>query len=162
VEKIGKKNFTMRKGSAAFALLIVTLAILGCARGPCVAIVAPDGKTRATVAVEVVNTFEQRQHGLMFRKHLDENAGMIFVFADASPRNFWMHNTLIPLDMIFVNSSFRVIGIVANATPETDSLRGVEGASQYVLEVNGGFCAKNGIEAGDRFDFINFYPHASE
>jgi uncharacterized membrane protein (UPF0127 family) len=162
VEKIGKKNFTMRKGSAAFALLIVTLAILGCARGPCVAIVAPDGKTRATVAVEVVNTFEQRQHGLMFRKHLDVNAGMIFVFADASPRNFWMHNTLIPLDMIFVNSSFRVIGIVANATPETDSLRGVEGASQYVLEVNGGFCAKNGIEAGDRFDFINFYPHASE
>jgi uncharacterized membrane protein (UPF0127 family) len=162
VEKIGKKNFTMRKGSAAFALLIVTLAILGCARGPCVAIVAPDGKTRATVAVEVVNTFEQRQHGLMFRKHLDENAGMIFVFADASPRNFWMHNTLIPLDMIFVNSSFRVIGIVANATPETDSLRGGEGASQYVLEVNGGFCAKNGIEAGDRFDFINFYPHASE
>jgi uncharacterized membrane protein (UPF0127 family) len=146
----------------AFAPLLLMLAVLGCARGPCVAIVAPDGKTRATVEVEVVNTFEQRQHGLMFRKHLDQNAGMIFIFADAAPRNFWMHNTEIPLDMIFVNSSFRVIGIVENATPRTDAPRGVEGASQYVLEVSGGFCAKHGVKTGDRFDFLNFYPHASE
>jgi uncharacterized protein len=143
-------------------LAVLVLAILGCARGPCVAIVAPDGDARATVAVEVADTFAQRQHGLMFRNHLDESAGMIFVFPDSAPRNFWMHNTKIPLDMIFVNSSFRVIGIVANAQPETDTLRGVDGASQYVLEVNGGFCAKNGIRAGDRFDFSNFYPHASE
>ena len=98
----------------------------------------------------------------MFRKHLDNDAGMIFVFPDAAPRNFWMHNTEIPLDMIFVDSSFRVIGIAANATPETDTLRGVEGNSEYVLEVNGGFCAKNGIKSGDRFQFLNFYPHASE
>ena len=98
----------------------------------------------------------------MARKHLDEKAGMIFVFADAAPRTFWMHNTEIPLDMIFVNSSFRVVGIVANAPPETDTPRSVEGDSRYVLEVNGGFCAKNGIKVGDRFDFQNFYPHASE
>ena len=81
----------------------------------------------------------------MFRRHLDDNAGMIFVFPDLAPRNFWMHNTEIPLDMIFADSSFRVTGIVANAAPQTDTLRGVEGASQYVLEVNGGFCAKYGI-----------------
>jgi uncharacterized protein len=55
-----------------------------------------------------------------------------------------------------------VTGIVANAAPQTDTLRGVEGASEYVLEVNGGFCAKNGIKPGDRFQFLNFYPHASE
>lgn len=145
-----------------FALLILIPALLGCTRGPCVAIVAPDGKPRASVAVEVADTFEQRQHGLMSRKHLDENAGMIFVFPDAAPRTFWMHNTEIPLDMIFVNSSFRVIGIVTNAAPETDTPRSVEGDARYVLEVNGGFCAKNGIKAGDRFDFLNFYPHASE
>ena len=137
-------------------------ALLGCARGPCVAIVAPDGKPRATVSVEVANTDEQRERGLMFRKHLDENTGMIFIFPDSARRNFWMHNTEIPLDMIFADPSFRVIGIVANATPETDTLRGVEGDSKYVLEVNGGFCAKNGIKPGDRFDFSGFYPHASE
>ena len=138
------------------------LALLGCARGPCVTIVAPDGTTRATVAIEVANTVEQRERGLMFRNHLDDNAGMIFVFPDSAPRDFWMHNTEIPLDMIFADSSFRVTGIVANAAPETDSLRGVQGASQYVLEVNGGYCAKNGIKPGDHFSFTNFYPHASE
>jgi uncharacterized membrane protein (UPF0127 family) len=142
--------------------LILSLALLGCARGPCVAIVAPDGSNRATVRVEIANNEAQREHGLMFRKHLDADAGMIFVFADAAPRDFWMHNTEIPLDMIFVNSSYRVIGIVANAKPETDTPRGVEGAAEYVLEVNGGFCAKNGVRPGDRFDFQNFYPHASE
>jgi uncharacterized membrane protein (UPF0127 family) len=145
-----------------FALLFVLIALLGCARGPCVTIVAPDGTTRATVVIEVANTVEQRERGLMFRNHLDDNAGMIFIFPDSAPRDFWMHNTEIPLDMIFADSSFRVTGIVANAAPETDSLRGVQGASQYVLEVNGGFCAKNGIQPGDHFNFTNFYPHASE
>jgi len=145
-----------------FAFVVVLLALLGCARGPCITIVAPDGTTRATVAIEVANTNEQRERGLMFRKQLDDDAGMIFVFPDAAPRNFWMHNTEIPLDMIFADSSFRVIGIAANATPETDTLRGVAGNSEYVLEVNGGFCAKNGIKSGDRFQFLNFYPHASE
>ncbi len=148
--------------SRYLALVLVLLALLGCARGPCIAIVAPDGTTRATVSIEVANTTEQRERGLMFRKHLDDNAGMIFVFPEAAPRNFWMHNTDIPLDMIFADSSFRVTGIVADAAPQTDTLRGVEGASQYVLEVNGGFCAKNGIKPGDRFQFLNFFPHASE
>jgi uncharacterized membrane protein (UPF0127 family) len=145
-----------------FALLILMPALLGCMRGPCVAIVAPDGKSRASVAVEVADTEQQRERGLMARKHLDENAGMIFIFPDSAPRTFWMHNTEIPLDMIFVDPSFRVIGIVANAAPETDTLRSVEGNSKYVLEVNGGFCAKNGIKPGDRLDFSGFYPHASE
>ena len=153
----------MRVRSRPLALVVVLLALLGCTRsGPCVAIVAPDGTTRATVAIEVANTTEQRERGLMFRKHLDDDAGMIFVFPDAAPRNFWMHNTDIPLDMIFADSSFRVTGIVANAAPQTDTLRGVEGNSEYVLEVNGGFCAKNGVKPGDRFQFLNFYPHASE
>ncbi len=89
----------------------------------------------------------------MYRKHLDDDAGMIFVFKGAAPRNFWMHNTVIPLDMIFADSSGRVIGIVANAEPFSDKLLGVDGDSAYVLEVNGGFCAKNGIKAGDRLDF---------
>jgi len=142
--------------------LLTLLALLGCARGPCVTIVAPDGTQRATVTIEVANTVEQRERGLMSRNHLDDNAGMIFVFPDSAPRDFWMHDTEIPLDMIFVDSSFRVTGIVANAAPETDTLRSVQGSSQYVLEVNGGFCAKNGIQPGDHFSFTNFYPHASE
>lgn len=152
----------LRAGFTSFAIVVTLVVLLGCARGPCVAIVAPDGATRATVSVEVANTIEQREHGLMFRKHLDDNSGMLFVFPDSEPRNFWMHNTDIPLDMIFADTQFHIIGIVANAAPHTDTLRNVEGSSQYVLEVNGGFCAKHGIRPGDRFDFQNLYPHAAD
>ena len=135
------------------ALVVVLFALLGCARGPCVSIVSADGKPRATVAVEVASTGPQREVGLMYRQHLDDNAGMIFVFPDEAPRNFWMHNTPIPLDMIFADAKGVVTGIVANAEPFSDKLLGVEGNSAYVLEVNGGFCAKNGIKPGDKMDF---------
>ena len=154
------RRLSIRTGPLAF--VVVLFALLGCARGPCVSIVGADGKPRATVAVEVASTGPQREVGLMFRKHLDDNAGMIFVFPDAAPRNFWMHNTPIPLDMIFADASGRVIGIVANAEPYSDKLLGVEGNSEYVLEVNGGFCAKNGIMPGDKMDFSGFSPHTSE
>jgi uncharacterized membrane protein (UPF0127 family) len=87
---------------------------------------------------------------------------MLFVFKDAAHRNFWMHNTVISLDMLFADSGGHVIGIVANAEPFSDKEVGAEGAAEYVLEVNGGFCAKNGIKPGDRFDFSGFSPHASE
>jgi uncharacterized membrane protein (UPF0127 family) len=144
------------------ALVAVMLALLGCARGPCVSIVGADGKPRATVAVEVADTGPQRELGLMYRKHLDDDAGMIFVFPNSAPRNFWMHNTPISLDMIFADAAGVVVGIVANAEPFSDKLLGVEGKSQYVLEVNGGFCAKNGVKPGDRLDFSGFSPHGSE
>ena len=145
-----------------FAFVLVLVALLGCARGPCVSIVGADGKPRATVAVEVASTGPQREVGLMFRKHLDDNAGMIFVFPNEAQRNFWMHNTPIPLDMIFADAKGVVTGIVANAEPFSDKLLGVEGNSEYVLEVNGGFCAKNGIKPGDKMDFSGFSPHISQ
>jgi uncharacterized protein len=147
---------------APFAFVVVLFALLGCARGPCVTIVGADGKPRATVAVEVASTGPQREVGLMFRKHLDDNAGMIFVFPDEAPRNFWMHNTPIPLDMLFADAAGRVTGIIANAEPYSDKLLGVAGNAEYVLEVNGGFCAKNGIKPGDKMDFSGFPPHTSE
>jgi uncharacterized protein len=154
------RRLSIRTGP--FAFVVVLFALLGCARGPCVSIVGAEGKPRATVAVEVASTGPQREVGLMFRKHLDDNAGMIFVFPDASPRNFWMHNTPIPLDMIFADSKGVVTGIVANAEPYSDKILGVAGNSEYVLEVNGGFCAKNGIKPGDKMDFSGFSPHTSE
>ena len=154
------KSEMHRRGS--FPFVLVLLALLGCARGPCVSIVSADGKPRAAVTVEVASTTAQREVGLMYRNHLDDNAGMIFVFPDSAPRNFWMHNTEISLDMIFADASGRITGIVANAEPYSDKLLGVDGNSQYVLEVNAGFCAKNGIKPGDRLDFSGFSPHTSQ
>ncbi len=152
----------LRTRLTALSLLLIVVALLGCARGPCVTIIAPDGTTRATVQVEVADTNSLRETGLMYRKHLDADAGMIFIFKSSTDLKFWMHNTEIPLDMIFADPSGKVIGIVANAQPFSDKLLGVVGNSQYVLEVNGGFCARKGIRAGDRLDFSRFSTSVSE
>jgi uncharacterized membrane protein (UPF0127 family) len=64
--------------------------------------------------------------------------------------------------MIFADAEGRVTGIVANAQPYSDKLLGVQGNSEYVLEVNGGFCARNGIKSGDKMDFSGFSLHASQ
>ncbi len=146
--------------SCALILALALAAILGCARGPCVAIVAADGHTRATVRVEVADANSKREVGLMYRKSMDADAGMIFLFKSPTRLNFWMHNTELPLDMIFAGANLRVVGVVTNAEPFSEKLLGVEADSQYVLEVNAGFCARNGIKAGDRLDFSGFANRA--
>ena len=89
----------------------------------------------------------------MFREHLDANAGMLFLFERPDRLSFWMHNTLIPLDMIFISDALRVVGVVENAEPHTDDPRAVDGLSQYVLEVNAGFARTHGIGAGTAVAF---------
>jgi uncharacterized membrane protein (UPF0127 family) len=147
---------------AALGLAVLVLAMASCARDPTVAIIAPNGDGRATVRVEIANTNAAREVGLMYRKHLDPDAGMLFVFAAPAPVSFWMKNTEIPLDMVFADSDARVIGIVENAEPYSEQLLSVSGASQYVLEVNGGFCRRYGVKPGDRLKFLSFSPRASD
>ena len=89
----------------------------------------------------------------MYRQHLDADAGMLFINDAPSPLVFWMKNTLIPLDMIFIGSDRRIVGIVENAEPQTETPRRVEGVSQYVLEIGGGLSAKLGIRAGQQVSF---------
>jgi uncharacterized membrane protein (UPF0127 family) len=108
----------------------------------------PPGREPVIVQVEVVQTPEARQRGLMYRKQLDPDAGMLFLFDHPEQHTFWMHNTLVPLDMIFITSNWSVLGVVENATPLTDSPRFVPGVSQYVLEVNAGFARRNGVVPG--------------
>ena len=92
--------------------------------------------------VEVVDTPLGRQKGLMHRTSLPEATGMLFVFPAEAQRSFWMRNTLIPLDMIFIRSDKTILGIVENAEPRTDTSRGVPGDSQYVLELIGGSASR--------------------
>ncbi|HET8936434.1 MAG TPA: DUF192 domain-containing protein [Polyangiales bacterium] len=117
-------------------------------------VISSPGQDPVSVTVEVVETDTARQRGLMYRKHLAPDAGMLFIFEREEPHNFWMHNTLIPLDMLFIKADWTVLGIVENATPLTDSLRGVPGASQYVLEVNAGFSRSHGLQAGSSVRYI--------
>lgn len=108
------------------------------------------------VEVEVAATNDARRAGLMFRKSLAPGKGMIFLMDTERVQAFWMHNTLIALDMIFVDHDKRVVGIVAQAEPQTDVRRSVEEPSLYVIEVPGGWAARAGIATGDvvRFDHV--------
>ena len=144
------------------ALCVLAAAVAGCTHDPTVAIDAPNGTQLAAVSVELALTPAKREQGLMYRNHLDENAGMLFVFPVSERLTFWMKNTEIPLDMIFANSSDRIIGIVANAEPYSLRSVGPHANAQYVLEVNGGFCARHGIRIGDRMRFLGFKPHTSD
>jgi uncharacterized membrane protein (UPF0127 family) len=140
----------------AAALVLLT----ACSHRPHIDIVAPDGKQRAEVNVEIADSEGKRETGLMYRDHLPEDSGMIFVFRSPTRLNFWMKNTEIPLDMIFADANGKVVGIVRNAEPYTENPRGVDANSEYVLEVNGGFAARHHIAPGDRLVFEGFTPHA--
>jgi hypothetical protein len=128
-------------------------------KGPQPYVVIHSGGKQQKVEVEVVRTQRDIRRGLMYRTHLDENAGMLFLFKKEKFQSFWMKNTLIPLDMIFIGASMRIAGIVENAEPKTNTSRKVPAPSQYVLEVNGGWTDKHGVRAGDKVEFVDVGPY---
>jgi uncharacterized protein len=116
----------------------------------------PDGEV--VVDVEVVSTPAMLQKGLMYRQHLAPNAGMLFLMRSEDDHAFYMRNTLIPLDMIFITREMTIAGIYENAVPKTETLRSVGKPSLYVLEVNGGWAAAHRVAAGARVRFENVTP----
>lgn len=118
-----------------------------------VTIDTPSGPT--TVTVEVVYTQPKIERGLMYREHLAPEAGMLFFMGSEYDWAFYMRNTLIPLDMIFITKEMTIAGVVANAEPKTETLRRVGKPSLYVLEVNGGWAAAHGAVAGAKVRFEN-------
>jgi len=113
---------------------------------------SPSGRS-ASVAVEVMRTEAERERGLMFRQKLGADEGMLFVFPESGDHAFWMKNTLIPLDMIFIAESGTVVGVVADAEPMSTTPRSVGAPNRYVLEVNGGWSAGHGVARGERVRF---------
>lgn len=98
---------------------------------------------------EMAITPQQQAMGMMFRTEMAPNAGMLFVFGEVRRASFWMRNTLIPLDIIFVRANGRIANIIANAEPETEAHRRSTGRVAGVLEIPGGRAAELGIQAGD-------------
>jgi len=105
------------------------------------------------VDVEVAATPETRTRGLMWRKELPAGQGMLFIFPDEEVQSFWMRNTLIPLDMVFIDSTGLIVGIIERAAPRTLTSRSVGVPGRYVLEVPGGWCQSVGLESGDTVRF---------
>ena len=134
-----------------FALLLLAFILSGCTQGPRVEI-----EDKALVFVELADDEEERREGLMYRQSLEENSGMLFLYESERELSFWMKNTFIPLDIIFINSDFEIVDIHhavpcrADPCPQYVSKL----PAQYVLEVNGGFAEKKGIEEGDQARFL--------
>jgi len=106
------------------------------------------------VRVEIASDDASRTRGLMFRRSLEPDRGMVFVFPTTEQHSFWMHNTLIALDLIFLDEARSVIGVVANAAPQTDAPRDVGKPSRYVVEVAAGEAAAHAVGPGVRAAFI--------
>ena len=100
--------------------------------------------------VELALTRGEQAFGLMFVEEMPQSQGMLFVFESEAPRSFWMRNTLIPLDMIFIRADGTIANIIARAEPQTETSRPSDGPVLGVLEINGGLSALLGIGPGDR------------
>lgn len=98
--------------------------------------------------VEIADTSPLRSRGLMWRSELPDGNGMLFIFPAQVVQSFYMRNTFIPLDMIFIDRDFQVVGVVQWAEPQTLTSRVVAQPSLYVLEVPGGWASRNGVRAG--------------
>ena len=114
------------------------------------------GQKIASFKVEVAKTPEQQQKGLMGRKMLAEDKGMLFIFEDDRPRSFWMKNTLIPLDIIYFDKNKKVVSIVNSTQPcQKDPCQSYpsEKPAQFVLEIAGGLAEKLGINEEEEVEF---------
>jgi uncharacterized membrane protein (UPF0127 family) len=131
--------------------LIAALVAAGCAdAGPTAVVHTATGPV--PIRLELALTPDQQRTGLMYRTTLAEGHGMLFVFAHDQHHSFWMKNTLIPLDMLFLAADGTILGIRANTAPLSLAPMEIGRPSRHVLEVPGGFTARHGIAVGDRVE----------
>lgn len=149
----------VRLGSPFLTFLAALLQVSACNAQPQVTIATKDGG-ELTFQVEVADTPAKRELGLQYRRDLQVDRGMIFLFPVESEHAFWMKNTPIPLDMIFIGRDRKIVGIVEQALPFSTDSRSVAGASQFVLEINGGLAKRYGIKAGDSVRFHGLSPES--
>lgn len=105
------------------------------------------------IDIEIADTPLERATGLMYRRSIPAKAGMLFIYEQSKPRIFWMENTYIPLDIIFLDEDMRIVMIQKNQKPLSKKLIPSYKNSLYVVEVNAGFCDKYGINIGGYIDF---------
>ncbi len=110
------------------------------------------------IEAEVASTDAERATGLMNREFLPRYSGMLFVYGSEAQRTFWMKNTLIPLDIIFLNSNKEVVSISSNTVPnQTDKLYYSKFPAQFILELNAGMAEELEINTGNVLEFANTF-----
>ena len=138
-----------------FFLLFTLFLLAACDGKQTLPVTLPDG---FTVQAALATTPQQHARGLMFVKHLPENEGMLFVFEEEQPQSFWMKNTLIDLDIIFLSADgvitqlYEKVPHTYTYTPDAQVPR-VSGQAQYVLEAAAGTITRHGLNSGDKITF---------
>jgi len=139
--------------SGVFAFFVLMLAFSACvapaqnkstAAGACL----ENGKC---IDIRIADSAQEREQGLMFEKSLPESGGMLFVFENEGPHAFWMKNTLIPLDIVWLDTEGKIVFMRENALPcreEPCETFSPDANAKFVLETNAGFAEKNGLEKG--------------
>ncbi|MBI2089345.1 MAG: DUF192 domain-containing protein [Deltaproteobacteria bacterium] len=135
-------------------IILISLALLSCRPAPRVVLSARQGN-EVKVDVEIADSPAKRAQGLQYRRELREDQGMLFLFPFASVQTFWMKNTPLSLDLIFIGSDQKIVGIIHGAVPFSTATLSVSSPSQFVLEVKGGLSRRWGIGAGDPVRFEN-------
>jgi len=102
------------------------------------------------LTVELAQNDEHRSHGLMFRNSLSEDQGMLFSWPSEGRRSFWMHNTCLALDMLFLDEELYVVGILEQVPPWNDSPRQTRCDAAHVLEVRAGWARQFGVQPGQK------------
>ncbi len=106
-------------------------------------------KNQDKLTIEIADNESEITQGLMYRRSMPDSCGMVFIFTDSQPRSFWMKNTYLPLDILYLDESKKIVTIQANRTPfSEEEIPSFEDA-KYVLEVNAGYCKRKGILKGD-------------
>ncbi len=114
---------------------------------------AAQSQTLADIVIEIAENDDDRTRGLMWRRHMEEDQGMLFLMERQEMQSFWMLNTYIPLDILFIDEQFRIVTIRDNTVPQSlDPVPSSEPA-RYVLELNGGYCARKGIRVGNYIQY---------
>jgi uncharacterized protein len=108
---------------------------------------------KTPLRVEVADTLEKQEVGLMFRQFMPENEGMLFVYREPQELSFWMRNTFIPLDIVFVGADGMILNIHQARPLDESVLYRSAGAAKYVIETNRGWFSRHGIRPGDRVTF---------
>jgi hypothetical protein len=113
----------------------------------------PDRQPALTIDVEIADDDASREQGLMYRTAMEERQGMFFVFFDDDLRSFWMKNTVMSLDILFVNANNEIVTIHRNTTPFSEQEYPSGGVVRYVVEVRGGFADRHNIRVGNKIQW---------
>lgn len=137
-------------GISIIILVVTIIVIFGVVLKPNSLVTILGGSGEHSFKVEISDTPIKQAYGLMDRKSLGKGSGMLFVWEDEEVRSFWMKNTFIPLDMIFIDENLTIVDINKNALPCTECISyDSKRPAKYVLEINGGLSDKLGINVGD-------------